>query len=203
LVVAVLSFLSRWLMILGSVSPMEIYVSSIARMDALAFGSAVAAWSQMPGGLSKIIQYKSRMLWVAAGLILVARLIPKGLGMTDPMGQTVGYSILAITFALLIAVITARQSLSGEPGKIPFLSAAGMRRVGKYSYAMYIFHVPLSTYVGLVWLERWGWLKHPSTFQGIAYLLAIGTSTYVLSWASYELIEKHFLGLRRYLPVNK
>ena len=130
------------------------------------------------------------------GINIGGQIDSQGTGMTDPMGQTVGYSILAVAFALFIAAIAARQSLPGAQGTIPFLSTSGLRRVGKYSFSMYVLHLPLSTYLGLVWMERWGFLKHPSTLQGIAYLAAIGLSTFALAWASYELIEKHFLRLK-------
>jgi len=71
--------------------------------------------------------------------------------------------------------------------------------LGKYSYAIYLFHQPLNQMIGVPLLhavepDRVG------TAAGLAYIAVVTAASYVLALASYHGYEKHFLALKRYFP---
>jgi len=195
--IAIVSLGIRCYMVWRSYPPLLIYTSSLCRMDALAMGASVAAFAHMPRGLNVMVNRRAWLLGAAVALLLGGKLIPHGFGMTDPAGQTLGYSMLGAICALVIAASVASECLpKGAWGRV--FGFSWLRNVGKYSYAMYVFHAPLGAYVGVVLLERLGWRSHPSTAEAFAYEAAIGVCTYALAWCSYHLLEKHFLKLKRH-----
>jgi peptidoglycan/LPS O-acetylase OafA/YrhL len=199
--IVVVSLLARCVMVLSGAAPLLIYTSSICRMDALAMGAALAVWLQLPDSLNRLIEYRFRLLWAAAGLMLTGWLVSKGFGMTDPMGQTLGYSLLALVFTILIARAVAGENLPISFGQ-SLLCSKPLRALGKYSFAMYVFHAPLNSYVGMVWLEQLGWRQHPTTLQGLVYVIALSMGAFLLAWLSFHLLEKHFLRLKRFFVVT-
>jgi len=72
-----------------------------------------------------------------------------------------------------------------------------LRRIGTYSYGMYVFHAPLHIVVGLPLLERMHW-KQGSAF-GLAYMVGATLVTFALAAVSYHLFERRFLTLKQRL----
>jgi peptidoglycan/LPS O-acetylase OafA/YrhL len=114
----------------------------------------------------------------------------------------------SIIGASLIGVImTCTVYLVVSPGATPWLKkpleAAWLRSVGKYSYAMYMFHwtliPPLMSLFSHFGLSR----RIGSPF--VAYLPFAICSTiicYLLAVASWHLYEKHFLKLKRFFEYG-
>lgn len=199
--IAVASLAIRCAMVWHGCPPLLIYTSSLCRMDALAMGASVAAWAHMPRGVDSMVSRRAWLLGAAAALLVAGKLIPQGFGMTDPAGQTLGYSMLGAICALVIAASLASECLPKGIWSRVFASP-WLQSVGKYSYAMYVFHAPLGGYVGLVLLDRLGWHSHPTTLQAFAYEVAIGVCTFALAWCSYHVLEKHFLKLKRHFVAT-
>jgi peptidoglycan/LPS O-acetylase OafA/YrhL len=195
--ITLLSLLIRIAMVSAGSEPLLIYTSSLCRMDALALGSAVAALVQLPGALKQLVERRAQLLALAAALILVGKLIPQGFGMTDPIGQTLGYSLLGGIFAILMAIAIVGECLPTNIAQ-RLLKSAPLKAVGKYSFAIYVFHAPLNTYVGHAWLEQIGWATQPTTLQAVIYLGVLASCSYVMAWLSYQLMEHHFLKLKKY-----
>jgi len=195
--IAAVSLGIRCAMVLNGVAPLLIYTSSLCRMDALAFGAMVAAAFTIPGFTEAILRFRTYLLLFVFGLIAVGKLIPNGFGMTDPLGQTVGYTLLAVMFAVVIVLVIAGDSEpSSHVGNL--LRTKALRVLGKHSFAMYLFHVPLHTYVGLGLLEQLGWLEHPSTFQSFTYTTLVFVCSLAMAFLAYHLFEKRVLRLKRF-----
>ena len=104
--------------------------------------------------------------------------------------MTIGHSLLAVSMTtVLLAVIAGSPSLA-----LTWLSAAlrvpALRSVGKFSYAMYVFHIPLSILVGAPLLPA---LKRLGAGYPVWYAIWIAACSYLAAMASYHLLEKHFL----------
>jgi peptidoglycan/LPS O-acetylase OafA/YrhL len=113
-------------------------------------------------------------------------------------GMTAGYSILALTAAVLVTGMAL-----ADAGRNPLaraLSWAPLRSCGKYSYAMYVFHVPLHKLVGTPLLAT---LHGPQSrpAQVALYAVAVGVVSYLLAVLSWHGFEKHWLALKgRFAP---
>jgi peptidoglycan/LPS O-acetylase OafA/YrhL len=172
-----------------------LYTFTNCRMDALALGAAVATIESSPAWRAWIAGHRRELLITIVGLLIVTALFSHTYSVFDPRTLLVGQTVLAAAFALLIACIAsipagARYRLSG------LLEMSWLRRVGRYSYAMYIFHLLILTAFGPV-LTRW--LAFSGSAYPLLYALAAVVLSFIAGWLSYQLIEKRFLALKSHI----
>ncbi len=182
-------------------SPEIAYQNTFARMDALALGAAGAILLRDPAAVARWAPGLRRALLVAGVAVAIAA-IP-GLARTGPVTQIAGYSLLAISFALLIAVGVIEQAAGG--GRISAaLSARPLRLFGKYSYAIYIIHLPLHIFVSKVLLADVVAFRGEGRHLAIqlAYAIVMTGVLLALAMLSYHLFEKHFLKLKRFFSIG-
>ena len=196
--IATLSLGVRCAMLWQGASADSVYTYTVCRMDALALGAAAAAWLHMPGVAERL--FTRRHLLAGCALIIwsAAFVATKGYPRTTPLGQTLGYSVLALAFAM--AVTAAVFSPAREPASLweRALSARPLRSLGKYSYGMYIFHKPLHDWVGKPLLDHFELTLRPSYPIAMGYVVLATLVTLLLGIVSYHLVEKHFLSLKRW-----
>jgi peptidoglycan/LPS O-acetylase OafA/YrhL len=202
LVLALASFLVRLAMLLGGADPEAVYMFTFARMDALALGAALAALVSMPDRFERIVAMRGRLLAAAAGLWLLGVVITHGYPRTLPLGQTVGYSLLAITFAMVILCAICAEP-SGTPRVMRLLRARPLRILGKYSYGMYVFHKPIHDLVGRPLMASLGHAPTESVGPALAYLAAAGLVTFVAAAVSFHALELPFLRLKRHFGTGR
>ena len=77
---------------------------------------------------------------------------------------------------------------------------APLRSVGKVSYAMYIFHLPIAT--GIIAPYVLPGLKRLGPGFAVWYGLVNIVCSYVLALVSWHLLEKHFLRAKRFFVPN-
>jgi len=172
------------------------YALTPARLDSLALGALLAI----------VLSDKRLAVWgarvamvvgVAAAAITVTVFRHHG-GLWTYGGweEGPGYTVMSIGWAGLVAAgaTAARGSIAER-----VLGARWLRALGKYSYAMYVFHVPIWAHVQpLVFPGNrvpalWG--SHIAASLGLAVLC--GLLAYGAAFASWHLYEKHFLELKR------
>jgi peptidoglycan/LPS O-acetylase OafA/YrhL len=108
-------------------------VLTIFRCDALLIGSIVALQIRNPGGLQSIKKWTYLVAPMCLGLGL-------GFAILDKRVFTLGHSLWPIFWAcILIWLLTA----STHQWSARFFDLAPLRKLGKYSYAMYVFQSPL------------------------------------------------------------
>ncbi len=191
----VLSLVSRVVLTLLETDPMNIYTFTICRMDALAMGAAAAVWLHDRRLAPNAIFNWRTMLLTAAGVLLLGRVLPKAYGMVDPMGQIVGYPLFGIAFtALLLAALAAEADTRTK--WVRSLHWTPLRALGKYSYAIYIFHVPLHGLVGVPLLQHFGFPERLAMPHMVGYLIVHAAAVFALAWVSYHAFEVHFLRLK-------
>ncbi len=116
----------------------------------------------------------------------------------DPLMAIVSYPMIALAWGAAL-VLALGAVPSGSVSRL--LGAPSLGRWGKYSYGIYVIHLPL---VGVV-------LRHVPFFGAgaplvggsrtpVILLLAVGTAvaSYALAWISFHLYERRFLALKRY-----
>ena len=113
---------------------------------------------------------------------------------------SIGFSALCIAFGALLArvVLAAPRSLLAR-----VLSWPALVTLGTHSYAMYLVHVPLLRVVSKVAVPpQWsGSLRWPLLWV-IGYTAALALLTLGAAIVSWNLCEKHFLALKRYVPYG-
>ena len=174
------------------------YFNTFARTDTLCIGALIAIAvrsSTVIPTLEKAVPYIFKILFVVltAALLLFRPHAPSNQFM-EPFGTT----IFAIFFAALIlyCLSTSQNSFTKR-----LLESKMLRFFGKYSYAMYIFHVPVLA------LLRPGMVVFFHKYMGnsSAFLLAnffCLAFTLIAGQISWYLIEKPALKLKRFFSYE-
>ncbi len=176
------------------------YVLTPARIDTLAIGAWLAVIYRDPTRRERVEAMAPRAFLVALAALAIANLPDLRMFGYRVSMQTVGFPLLAVMAASLISIGT------GKAVKNAGLRKLFGRRVlvgaGKYSYAMYVFHLPL-----VIALEMAG--LHMKTLSGgnppgilaaLAYSILLSIATFLVAFASWHLYEKHFLKLKHFFP---
>ncbi|HUQ47288.1 MAG TPA: acyltransferase [Gemmatimonadaceae bacterium] len=176
------------------------YVLLPARIDTLAIGAWLAIVAGDATRRDLVERLAPRSFVIALVALAVANLPDLRMFGHRVSMQTVGFPLMAVIAASLIAIGTGRAGKnSGIRG---FFSSRILVTAGKYSYAMYVFHLPL-----VIVLEMAG--LHMKTFSGgeppgilaaLAYSAVMSVATFLVALASWHLYEKHFLKLKRLFP---
>jgi peptidoglycan/LPS O-acetylase OafA/YrhL len=161
---------------------------TLFRMDGLALGGFLALAARGQHGIERLVPwaYGAAMVCVAA-LVAVSQLQSRRL-VGIPLFILAGFY-----GALLVLAVASRPSTWwGSVWRSSLL-----RFLGKYSYAMYVFQLPLIVVLAPVLTAEGLCAQTGSIFWGrlayMAIMFAITTAIAVLSWYLYE---KHFLALK-------
>jgi peptidoglycan/LPS O-acetylase OafA/YrhL len=195
----------RLALVAGGAHWIAAYVLPFARMDALAAGAFVALAARGGAGAASWLQTAARVVVPAAAAALLAIWYVEDPldndDQTEPLMLTAGCTALAVGFA---AVVTIAAGAATETGVARVLSIAPLRALGRYSYALYLFHVPI---------RRWVRDEHfpvaefatlygsPLPGQLLFYLVATGPAL-LLAWLSWHAYEKRWLKLTRFFPYG-
>ena len=170
-------------------------------IDAFAAGTLVAHLLRRPGGPERLRAW-GPAAFAGSGLFLVGLALGQGhfnIWRSPKTMMTVGTAALAIFFAAAIACIS-----TGGRAR-PYnrvLSAQVLCSLGRYSYALYIFHGSIILVLN-PWVEgrtvlglKWGTLPAQAAYLG--FVLA---TSYIAAYLSYHLFEKQFLRLKAWFPI--
>ena len=112
-----------------------------ARADGLALGAMVAIILRQPGLHAKLAKHSSKALACLTGLLLLWFGLKSRFHLESAATVAVLYSILGLTFGLLV-LRTVDRSGSND-GLVRVLRMPDLRLAGRYSYAAYVFHLPV------------------------------------------------------------
>src|SRR4051794_6075265 len=185
LAVAALSLACRVALVMAR-QPTAAYVLTLARMDGLSLGAWVALAAQ--DGAVRLRARSLRAVAAAALAVAVIAFARRGLVMSDGVVVTAGITSLAVLFAGTVG--WAVTGADGRAGSL--LVHPALRSVGKYSYAMYVFHLPLLELYARHDPAAWAVLGLRFPFQlalaGAAVLVSYGAA-----WISWHAWERYFL----------
>jgi peptidoglycan/LPS O-acetylase OafA/YrhL len=181
------------------------YVLPFCRMDALATGGFVALALRDDHDRPRLVAWARRLapaaLLAVLGIWYVEDPLDDG-SWTEPIMQTAGYTILALFFGSLVAL----TSVSREGSALSrVFSAPLLRTFGKYSFALYLFHVPVRRWVRDAYFPIatfHTWMGSPLPGQLLFYVVATAPA-FLLAWASWHLYEKQVLKLKRFFPYER
>lgn len=179
--------------------PEALHRLTVFRLDALALGGVVACIVRSPRARDWV-RRRLRVLSAAAVLLLIA-IVVLGRGATTLPMASVGYTAFALAYAAFVFYADDR---SGSASRVAAaLRRPWLRSFGRYSYAMYVFHYPIALYQENLFA---GWARGVSEpakagIWVVSVLAGIGLS-YAIGWTSWNVIEKHFLALKRFFVAR-
>lgn len=189
------AFILRILFLFSGASWELIYVHTAARFDTIIYGGFAALLLNDANDPKRWVYATRKVLYflpIATAIVLWRAQN----SISDPWVQTIGYSLIGISFsALLIFCVT--QPNAAVPD---FISGRVFRFFGKHSYAIYIFHWPI--YVGLaaVFFNR-------AVLSGCSPLLLasanlvsgaiLSTGAALISW---RIFERYFIQMKVHFP---
>ena len=166
------------------------------RMDTLAAGGALAVLIRQPGGLGRYRTAIVRTGVLAGAVAIVTFFIARAWPKLEPVHLTFGYSAVALCFAALVGAAAA-----GWADRVT--TRPVFRFFGKYSYGMYIFHLPMMLKFGPVYalVDRVPLIAGTILLRQVVFFAIATPLTAAAGVASWHLYERHFLALKRYFPA--
>lgn len=195
IVVVLGSFLGRCALYRAGMQELT-YSFTVSRADCLALGALMAVVARRPDWRAAVWRHRTGALVATCIPLAAVVLLAKGLEGNNPWVPTIGQTLIGLAFALsMLATLAPERRF--ERGLAGVMSLAWLRSLGKYSYAVYIFHVPLHALArdaAEPWVNAGGPLTRITlTF---AYSLLVLGASFLLALASWHLYEKHFLALK-------
>jgi len=174
------------------------YALTPCRMDGLALGGVVAILTRR-GVSAATLRTPLQIIGVISLAALIAMRLLDGDLLEHPWGRIWAGTLVAFVagWMLVSALAAPMDSLVGR-----FFANRFLRMLGKYSYALYLFHLPLRALIRdtVYGPERFPKLmgsQLPGQLLFYVFALAISLAAAMLSWHLYE---KHFLKLKRFFP---
>ncbi|MEX2114290.1 MAG: acyltransferase [Pirellulales bacterium] len=174
-----------WLRMGGNDVAVELF--TFFRLDGLALGALAALWARGPRGIAPVARW-ALVAAVVCGLMLIA--------ITPGERRLLGlrWTIVAGFFAgvLVLAVASRPATWWGTFWRSPVLAF-----FGKYSYAMYVFQLPLVALMAPLITAEGMCSELGSVFWGrVAYIGIMSAVTTGCAVASWHLFEKRLLRLK-------
>lgn len=113
-----------------------------------------------------------------------------------------GYSALAVLFASVLWVVMGSRA-DGALSRV--LQSRFMVSAGKYSYALYLMHVPIASVVFPQVIDRLS-VRFPTIEYELAFCMAFAAAfciSWLAAWASWHVLERRILSLKRYFEYGR
>jgi len=201
--VVITACLLRVALIVGHAPADWNYHLTPCRFDALALGALLAIGARNPGVAFTLWQRLRPWLWTSAILTGVVFLAARGFARRDPLVQSAGYFASAAFFTLLLYK-SITDGLTGGSRWQRFLCSRPLRVLGRYSYGLYVFHVPLNSLsLALVPFPTGEDVAAPRFLAlMLVHVLVIAALTFGVAFVFYQLVEKRFLALKRHFEAR-
>jgi peptidoglycan/LPS O-acetylase OafA/YrhL len=174
-----------------------------AQLDTLAMGGAVAVLLRDPQKYRIASALCTRWATLVVALLFSATAVAlHGFKFDTRAVQTIGYTVMGITFSWLILVTVVAADRGGIWQTI--VRSGFLRSLGKYSYGIYLFHYPIcAASLNYIWgSPRLRSLGSRSPALGVAWLVAGIAASYILAFLSWHVYERRFLILKPYFAAR-
>jgi len=168
------------------------YFSTVARIDSLLIGAMVAIGFRSITSIEGLTKDAQKGLALSAIIVMACILVqPASPLYNNGAMLTVGFSGLALlTAALIILLLNKNESNFARR----IFRSRILTFFGKYSYALYVFHWPVTSYFVEYFLKK----GYQGFVPWVVFIVGAFTITLILALLSWNLMEKPILGLKRY-----
>ncbi|MEZ6138016.1 MAG: acyltransferase [Pirellulaceae bacterium] len=191
---AALSAVARILYAKSGESAVAPDVLTIFRCDALLIGAAIALQIRTPNGLQPI----KRATYVIFPACLAVGL---AFAVADKRAYTISHTLWPLIWAcVLVWLLTASQ----RHLLAHLFNLALLRKLGKFSYAMYVFQSPLIPLTaGVLSASALSSLVGNNMAGHLLYIAAMSSLTYAAAVLSWYALESHCLKLKEWFPSHQ
>jgi peptidoglycan/LPS O-acetylase OafA/YrhL len=178
-----------------------LYNMTFTHFDGLALGACLSICLRSPELGARVTRVLPFAVVIAVAGLAAARLADGHLFFWGVHMAAYGYTLVALLFGALL-VWAARNEANNGFNRL--LTTRFMSLCGKYSYALYLVHVPVASLlfpiVRRMLRNQQGVIGYDGTFA-VGAIVAFAVS-WALAAASWLLIEKRFLDLKRYFAPS-
>jgi len=175
------------------------YYTSFARFEEMLFGGLLATFLTYDGAHEKVKRY-ALPLFLTSFAVFVALHILSLPGSPHPEHASLPLTLGGYTTAALFTVGLIGIFVTHPPRDIfrRFFANPVLTFLGKYSYSMYLFHMTAALILlDVFWhSELRGWKPF------ILYPLTTYIATVIIALLTWNLLEKHMLGLKKYFEYK-
>ncbi len=171
------------------------------RIDSLAVGCLVALIVRNDTWAETLAARVRWIAWVSLGLFGALLVVTRASSPVAPGMATLGYTLLAFIYGCL--VFRAFRAAGSAAWFAVQLRRRWLRLLGKYSYAIYVFHWPIA-YARSVLLTGISDQVSEETFAIVWGLSLLGgmAVSFAAGLASWYLFEKHCLALKKWFVAD-
>ena len=170
-----------------------------ARMDTLAAGAFIALSARSAGDFRSLLRWAPLAVAASGFAVVLVGVLNGGYTVSDPWVRTAGLSGVAILFGAFLVL-----AIGQSPGSLAHgvLANPSLRWLGRYSYAAYLFHLPIATLLA----RKADFFGDTPTLFGTSlpgaavFVVAAGSVSLAVAWLSWQVWESQFLKLKRYFP---
>lgn len=181
-----------------------IVMATVTRMDSLLCGALSAMLFRDVRALYPLRKY---LPWTASGILLLFGIcggllrVIRGTGGELFFVETVGFSLLSVAFSALVLHMAVTDGESTLTQKL--FSTRILTQFGKYSYGIYVYHVPLLGVFGLALAKSRLRSLVGQLWFGVLCVALLFVGSFVIAMLSYEGFERRFLDLKRHFEPRK
>ena len=187
----------RMVMIAHGASVDALYKSTICRADSLLGGAWVAL--AMRGGLrERLTRWAPAVFLLGLTACLVIGVRAGNFDYeVNPTVRSAGFSLVALTSAAWVAMMLR----AGVPSRL--MSARWLRFFGRYSYGIYVLHMPVEAFVQRMLAPLLRAHLHSKAGLHLVELALTMGITLPTAMASFRFYETPFLNLKRYFGRSR
>jgi peptidoglycan/LPS O-acetylase OafA/YrhL len=199
-VLVLIAIVVRSLFIATTPHSLGVLVFTPCRIDSFAIGGLAAIAVREPAMSSKLVPLARKVLVGSGALILVHLAWISAQPWGDGLKNVIGYTVLALFFcSLMLLAVAARPS---SVLHLVFQNRA-LRFLGKYSYALYVFHNPINiAFNRILPPERLSQVCRSGWVAMLVHAASVGATSIAAAWLSWQLFEKRFLSLKRHFEYR-
>ena len=184
----------------SDVDVLPIYLVTWFRVDGLVIGAllAVALRKGVMPALDRLAPYVA--IAAVAGLVAVV-IMGGNTWWWNRRMQQFGYSLIAVLAGTMLVAAVSRPPQSLWPR---MLSAGWLRAFGKYSYCLYLIHLPVMRAVRAYAFdpEEHAALTLAPWVAQVLFYAAVTTPAFAIAWLSWRLFEAPILRLKSRFPYG-
>ena len=179
--------------------PEFLYRLTPFRMDSLALGCLLAIVMRNAKWRAAIAPWVRYAAIGSAVLIAVCLVVQRSASNVGPAMQSAGYTCFGLLYAALVWCAAAGSA----PRLCTQLRRPFLRAFGRYSYAIYIFHLPIAYFVVQALAKAANHVSEPGRIALWVCSMLVGVmASFAVSLISWHLVEKHFLAFKERFALH-